>query len=389
MKKVLFITYKNPEKQDVGDHVYTWQILTALKHSGMYVHVVAYKENESDYENNSKLAELVDRVTYTLHHQRNKLIIALSSHPITIANRYQQRMVETVNNVLQKENFDAVFINMFKMSWMVEHIKAKNIVYISHNNEALTAKSIFQGTNNMILKTFYYIDYIKTRHDEKRYLNKMTTITAISDSDADSLSKLSSSIPIKVLPPMVKLMDSSEKVDGKKKNQKHAIICGSFTWIAKILNLKNVLNVPTLCKLRDNGIKLFVVGRASEDLVSEVNEKYDCVEMTGGVDCVQPYYDKSHVAVVPEKIGGGFKLKIAEAIQNRIPIVAIRGAVTDNEMIPGCHFVEVEDFEDIPQAVVDLLNNEDLQKTLVDNCLQLFKKKYSLENMINVLDTCI
>ena len=389
MKRVLFITYQNPEKQNIGDYVYTWQILTALKHCGTCVHVVAYRDCEDESENHSLLAKLVDKVTYVNHQQKSKLIIALSPHPITIANRLRQAMIETVNGVLREDDFDAVFINMFKMSWMVEHIHAKKIIYISHNNETLTAKSIFQGTKNILLRAFYYIDYIKTKHDEKRYLNKMTTITAISDSDAASLSKFIPHIHIKVLPPMVKLKDSSEIVEDKIENKKNAIICGSFTWIAKILNLKNVLNVPTLHKLRDNGIKLFIVGRASEELVSEINDKYGCVEMTGGVDCVEPYYDKVQIAIVPEKIGGGFKLKIAEAVQNRKPIVAIKGAVTDYEMIPGKHFYEVEEFEDIPHAVVDLMDDECLQRLFVSNCLQLFEKKYSLENMCNVLVSCM
>ena len=386
MKKILFITYKNPERQDVGDHVYTWQILLALKHSGINVHVVTYRDNENDYEKNSQLAELVDKVTYVLHKQKNKIAIAFSSHPITIANRYQQVMIDTVNDVLQKDNFDAVVVNMFKMSWIVEHIFVNNIIFISHNNETLTAKTIYQGTNNLLLKFFYYIDYLKTKHDEKHYLNMMSTITTISDSDARSLGRVVYRKTIKVLPPMVNLINSSDIIENKIVNEKYAIICGSFTWIAKILNLKSVLEVPTLHKLNDNGIKLLVVGRASKELVDEVNAKYNCVEMTGGVDSVQPYYAKAQIAIVPEKIGGGFKLKIAEAVQNKIPIVAIRGAVTDNEMIAGVHFLEVDNFEDIPQVVVELMNNKELQLLLVNNCLRLFKRKYSLENMSYIIN---
>lgn len=389
MKKVLFITYKNPEKQDVGDHVYTWQIIKALKHCGIYVHVVAYRDNESDYVNNSQLTNLVDKVTYILHKQKSKIAIAFSSHPITISNRYQKMMIETVKDVLQKEEFDAVIVNMFKMSWIVDHIHVSKILYVSHNNETLTAKTIFNGTNNWLLKFFYYVDYIKTKHDEKRYLNRMTTITTISDSDAKSLVKVAPNVTIKVLPPMVNLISSPSIIDNKIANQRYAIICGSFTWIAKILNLKSVLEVPTLHKLSDNDIKLLVVGRASKELVNEVNAKYNCVEMTGGVDSVQPYYTKAQIAIVPEKIGGGFKLKIAEAVQNKIPIVAIKGAVTDDEMIPGVHFIEVDNFEDIPQAVVELMKNKELQQLLVNNSLRLFKRKYSLENMSYILDKII
>ena len=55
MKKILFISQYSPETRIVGDMIYTWDILRALKHEErVYVHFIAYQDKEKWYENETK-----------------------------------------------------------------------------------------------------------------------------------------------------------------------------------------------------------------------------------------------------------------------------------------------------------------------------------------------
>ena len=65
MIKILFISQYSPEARIVGDMIYTWDILRALKHEeGVYVHFIAYQDKEKWYENETKqLSSLADKVT--------------------------------------------------------------------------------------------------------------------------------------------------------------------------------------------------------------------------------------------------------------------------------------------------------------------------------------
>ena len=46
-------------------------------------------------------------------------------------------------------------------------------------------------------------------------------------------------------------------------------------------------------------------------------------QFTGTVPDVEPYMDEARIAIVPERNGGGFKLKVLEYVFNRIPVFAL------------------------------------------------------------------
>jgi len=132
-----------------------------------------------------------------------------------------------------------------------------------------------------------------------------------------------------------------------------------------------------------------IVGRANQRDVDYVNKNFPGVHMTGPVESVIPYYEKARIAIVPELVGGGFKLKIAEAVQYNKPIVAIKGSVTDRTMIPGIHYIEADSFEDLITKAIELMNNFTIQQKLAQNARQLFKNRYSIEYASSIINKVI
>ena len=41
---------------------------------------------------------------------------------------------------------------------------------------------------------------------------------------------------------------------------------------------------------------------------------------------IAPYLDQARIAIVPERSGGGFKLKVLEYVFNRVPVFALAGS---------------------------------------------------------------
>lgn len=114
MKKILFITYNNPEKASRGDDLYTWNIINSIKHNkDTYLHVVAYYEEAKDkYVTYSELEKKVDKLTYVPFVYKNILSIGFSRYPAMISNRKTPQMIKQVTDILQKETYDAIFVNM-------------------------------------------------------------------------------------------------------------------------------------------------------------------------------------------------------------------------------------------------------------------------------------
>lgn len=390
MKKILFITYNNPEKASRGDDLYTWNIINSIKHNkDIYLHVVAYYEEAKDkYITYSELEQKADKLTYVPFIYKNILSIGFSKYPAMISNRKTPQMIKKVTEILQEEKYDAIFVNMFRLSYLIEYIKEfpGTKIFISHNLETQLSHSTYIYQNNPIKKLAYYLDYLKTQYYEKKYITQFDYITTICDVDKELFKKFIPNKPIEVLPPVINIDNCN--IDTKKVENKF-IICGAFHWGPKYVNLKLLLNASNISKFKETKYELMIVGRANQADVDYVNKNFPGIHMTGPVESVVPYYEKSRIAIVPELVGGGFKLKIAEAVQYSKPIVAIKGSVTDRTMVPGTHYIEAETFEDLISKSIELMQNSKLQSELVYNARELFRNRYSIEYAANIINKII
>jgi glycosyltransferase involved in cell wall biosynthesis len=384
MKKVLFITYNNPEKSDNGDKRYTWDILQALKKNNeIYVHIVAYYEEEKEKNiHYIKLENLCDKVTYIPFKYKNLLRIGLSFYPAMIANRKTKKMIDSVRQILKNESYDVIYVNMFRMAYIVEYIKEfqGKKIFISHNVEFLLSKSTYRYATNIGTKIAYYLDYLKTKYWEKRYLSQYDSITAICDVDVETYKNILNFRHVFLLPPIVNMTIHH----GARNNTNILIVCGAFTWTPKIINLRKLLNAKNILDISKYGCKLHIIGRANEQEIDYGN-KIPNVFLSGEVPTVEPYYKDASVALVPELVGGGFKLKIAEAVQHHLPIVAIKGSVTDKQMVPNIHYIEAADFEELINKGIELIKNQLKRKELDENATMLFMNRYSIDYVHNQL----
>lgn len=388
MQKILFISQYSPETLIVGDMVYTWDILHALKHcENRYVHYLTYQDHSRWYENETtKLSELVDKVTTVPFKHLKSWQMALSSYPASMRNRAHGKMSKILRKVLDEENYDVVMINTIRMAYLAPEIRKRGIkcVYVSHNIEAEVSQSIYKVTSNVIQKLIYWQDYVKTAYWENRFTKYFDAITTICSYDANYFK--SNNFPGKVL--VIRPIVNTTPYTKQKPHTGKLIICGSFTWLPKKLNLNYILDSNSIAKLQPNGCKLQVVGRTLKEEIEKGNN-LPGVHVTGPVDDVNPYYDDAEVAIVPELAGGGFKLKIAEAVKHHIPIVALKGAITDDNMKPGVHYLEAQDFDELLDMAMNLVKDRELQRQLVHNATALYEKTYSIDAVSNAFHCVI
>lgn len=386
MKKILFVTYGNPEEASKGDDLYTWNCIKSIKHNNdVYLHVVCYFEEAKEKgKHYHKLAQVTDEVTYVPFVYKNILAIGFSKYPAMVSNRKTPQMIGKVRELLNTKEYDAVVINMFRLAYLIEYIKDFSLkkVFISHNVESQLSHSAYKYQKNPVKKLAYYLDYIKTKIYERRLLPQYDAITTICDVDKVMFESLFSKLKIEVLPPIV---DLNYSPTSEIETENRFIICGAFHWEPKYLNLKMLLSASTINEFKKHNMELMIVGRANKKDVDYVNANYPGIVMTGPVESVEPYYEKARIAIVPELVGGGFKLKIAEAVKYGKPIVAIKGSVTDTEMKPGIHYEEADTFSDLIMKAIELMSDDKKQRELVKNSKTLFSTRYSIDSTSKVI----
>ncbi|MEZ5311605.1 MAG: glycosyltransferase family 4 protein [Microthrixaceae bacterium] len=120
-----------------------------------------------------------------------------------------------------------------------------------------------------------------------------------------------------------------------------------------------------------------IVGRGSE-LLGWV-DSVDGVDMVGSVPAVEPELLRADVSIVPIMVGAGTRLKVVEALANRIPIVTTTVGCEGIDLFNEVHGLVADDAAAFAAACTRLLTNGDLRQRLADNGAELFESTYDWE----------
>jgi glycosyltransferase involved in cell wall biosynthesis len=385
--RVLFLTYEIPTPLDSGDRIYTANLLRQLVTRGAYVHLLAFRKrpgagNERvDDPLQASGMPVASRVTLVDFRPKAKVRALLSPFPGMVANRRSAAFVGAVRRVVATDGpFDVIIVNHFKMAYIGTALEraAPGVatVLITHNAEAPLSETVYRNHVGPLRKAAYYVDFVKTSRCEPRYLRTYDVVTAICEPDGEYFSRRCGLSNVTILAPGIEVSLYPAQFPNPVRDR-GIILCGSFLWEPKKLNLLGLLNSKSFGLLRAEGIKLFVVGQADPALVESVNRRHQNVLMTGAVPDVREYYQSCSIALVPEVMGGGFKLKVLEAAALKRAIVGVRNAVAAPGFVPGVHYFEARDVEELVTTTVALMKSEEKLTRVAAEAHELIRTRYS------------
>ena len=101
------------------------------------------------------------------------------------------------------------------------------------------------------------------------------------------------------------------------------------------------------------------MGSAEERFLKRLRERTKASQFIGTVPDVTRYMDEARIAIVPERNGGGFKLKVLEYVFNRIPVFALRGSFAGVPLVHGDSVMLYPDHEALARGVLDSIDDVD------------------------------
>ena len=107
---------------------------------------------------------------------------------------------------------------------------------------------------------------------------------------------------------------------------RRVIILGSFQWVVKQVNLTRFVEIADPI-FKKQGIELDVVGDIPKAFLAALKARSRATYFHGFVTDVAPYLARARIGIVPESIGGGFKLKFLDYIFGRVPVATVSQAV--------------------------------------------------------------
>ena len=103
----------------------------------------------------------------------------------------------------------------------------------------------------------------------------------------------------------------------------------------------------------------------------------DNVYVTGKVEDVRPYYQRSQVCVVPLRAGGGTRLKILEAMALGRPVVSTSIGCEGLEVTDGKNILIADDPRDFANKVIQVINSKIMREYISNNARQLVETQYN------------
>ncbi|CAN0550664.1 unnamed protein product, partial [Laminaria digitata] len=240
---------------------------------------------------------------------------------------------EAAREALDTEKWDVVVIDSLSTGWALDEALAlrrdrqtqgPRIVYLSHNHEETTRANVANAMRGNPLKRLALrADARKAARLERNLVRHADLVTAISPTDRTLYAAARNGRPLIELTPGYR----GRRLPARQitpDTPRRVVLVGSFEWGAKQANLNDFVEIAAPA-FKSAGIELAVVGKGGV-FIEKLQQEYSDVRFTGRVDSIYEYLDTARIAVVPERLGGGFKLKALDYVFNRLPIAALENA---------------------------------------------------------------
>jgi hypothetical protein len=354
--RCLWIARYIPYPMDAGAKVYTAKLAESLAEAGAAVRLLGFGDVDP--------VPAGSRVEWLSvpSEKRSQLAALISPLPIAAAVDATGAYKSLLDAQLREE-WDAIVLDGYGTGWALQRCLAycaarRNrpvLVHVSHNHEEVLWRAMASQARSMLPKRLVlWQNYRKVRALERRIVRNVDLLTAITDEDAASLG---ASLPHKrrmtLTPGHEGWVANARTITAR--TPRRVIIVGSFRWVMKQENLARFVEIADPV-FRRNNIELDVVGDVPEELLATLKSRCTATRFHGFVDDIGDFFARARIAVVPELIGGGFKLKFLDYIFARVPTATLSQAATG---LPAQLQQEMLVCEDLPALVAAIVANID------------------------------
>lgn len=322
---------------------------------------------------------------WTQHHRRIGQSYALLTkqsffHLIT----YTLDMQQLINRLLQWNDYDVVqseFAVMGAFQYETDAVK----ILDAHNVEYDNFRRIGATTSSLLRRMYYHREYKTFFAEEIKACKKSDAIFVTSPRDKAILDNDVPDIPKYVIPNGVDTEYFSPKETAVEPFS--LVFTGMMGYVPNYDGMLYFLDeiFPLILKQIPE-TKIYIVGsQPPKKLLQRASHN---IIITGYVDDVRPYIRQSCVYVVPLRMGGGTRLKIAEAMAVSKPIVSTS---------IGCEGIDVQDGESLmirdepvsfAQAVVELLRDKQKRERLAARGYEIARTYYDWSLIGQKMEEC-
>jgi len=395
--QILFLTQIIPYPPNAGPRVKTWNVLRYLIGQGHDVTLVSFvRPDEAEFV--PVLRELCTAV-HTIPIQRSRLADVyyllrsqVTGRPFLIERDDLRAMRETVRRLLAAQSFDVVHADQLTMTQFALEADGPFTIFDAHNatwtisdrlveNVPAPLRPILRLETRRIQR---YEGMLVGRFDHTMVVieqDRENLLAGVANGQHAALLERISVIPIAV--------DTQELQPGRRKpHSLNIMTLGSLNYPPNVDGIRwFVQEVFPLVQAQVPQVTLTIIGKSPpSDFLEAAQQQPETIDVTGYVSDLTPYMEQAALMVVPVRAGSGMRVRLLEAFARAMPAVTTTIGLEGIEATHGREVLVADTTQEFADAVVQLLQDADLQEELARNGRILAETKYDWQVALRKMD---
>jgi glycosyltransferase involved in cell wall biosynthesis len=287
-----------------------------------------------------------------------------------------EKMLSTIYELASQVDFDVVQIEDLGMARCLEalpgSIRAKTVLTF-HDVVFRKYTRIYKIQPKLVQKFRQWLHYMMMRRWEPSYAEKFNLCITMSEVDRSLLLSINPHLKIEVIPNGVDT--KAYQVLPYDNSTASFIFVGDMDYAPNIdavmFFAKEIL--PRIQK-EILEVEMWVVGINPAATLKRIDG--NVVHITGRVEDVRSYYQRSNICVIPLRAGGGTRLKILESMALGRPVVSTTIGCEGLDVSDGVNIFIADDPEEFAKKILLLLNNKELRQQIISNARKLVETHY-------------
>ena len=355
--RFLWIAKDFPNIPDTGALLYTNGLLRSFVDAGATGNLLTYGSDTGVFAGGFGI-----KVRAVALPRRNRVFSLLSSQQSDAWRLKSSLFLQALDEELA-ENPGVIVIDYFAMGWALPHLLTRfhqmrvkpKLVYVSHNYERAVRKAVALSASGLVMRYVMALDAFKAGKLEDRLVAAADIVTTITDEDRQLYLR---NAPKKTVLTLKPAFNGEIKPTSPitAETPRRVVLVGSFEWAAKQFILRRFLDAAEQ-PFQQASIELLVVGKIPDAFRGEMAAKHKTVRFTGRVADVRPFIRGGRIGLMPDDVGGGFKLKILDYVFDGLAVATIASQAAGLPLQPGVDMITGETIPELVGRIVGAIDD--------------------------------
>ena len=385
--KILWLKNNLLHPLDSGGKIRTYQMLRKVREKHE-IHFAAFADENRDADAIRDAREYCHRL-FTVApppipgknspgYYARVLRALFDRRPFTVSSYESPRMRELVARLVAENAYDLLVADFLTMCLNIPKSLPIPVVHFSHNVEAMIWRRHVENERNPFKRVVFMRERDRVERFEREVIGTYAFTIAVSEKDCEYFRRVYGASRVGSIRTGVDTEFYAPR--GAAETAGSILFLGSMDWMPNVDAVQYfVRNIYPFVKSEIPDASLSVVGRSPDASVTALGDGDPSIVVTGTVPDTRVYVDRSAVAVVPMRIGGGTRIKIYEMMAMAKTVVSTSIGAEGLHYADGENILIADEPREFAKLVIKALREKEWRASIGVNARDFVASRCSWE----------